>query len=645
MHIHINYSQIITMLHWGLFWAFAFGGVIGAWPGVFVQESTLGSVPISLVSFTTGKMVGISARGPLNTPTLITKLAQFASIFGGETSTSYLFDAVRLWFDNAGQNAPLYVLRVAGSGATAASATLTHAVSAVYSLVTGSVTSFTVTVTVGAGSPVTSGSITVSGLTASSLQTTIGALSNVGGGNVTVTGTGPYTITFGGTLAGLAITATITPTGGSGSSISQTTAGSTVNVLQLTTIGPGSSYNYVASPLSGLSVTYNPTLNGGALLIYDGPTLVEQYYGVNVGNYQLSSQQINGQSNLVSIDWLNVTNNPDMTASAVQFLGGTDGAAVTNATYIGANAAVPYTGLWVFSQTNTNYGWTAPGVLMVPGITDEETGQALVLVASESFSLAFIDSTFGNSVAEAIIERDQYADVEGHAVYVYGWQQIPDAFTGALKWVPRSPTRAAHLVASQGTPFGPANVGAGLAYVMRDAVALETDAPGIGMDDVTQGQLSLAQVDVARNFTQEGQGLVSWECYTISTNNLYLFIQVRVILNILSVSIQQGLKQYVFQPIDGQGTTAGEISGSLNSLLWGLWNQGALFGATPSQAFQVVVDTSNLFQLDAGVLAVDVYIKPTPVARQIAVTLYRVPLAFDFSTGQIDVGQISSATQ
>jgi phage tail sheath protein FI len=126
----------------------------------------------------------------------------------------------------------------------------------------------------------------------------------------------------------------------------------------------------------------------------------------------------------------------------------------------------------------------------------------------------------------------------------------------------------------------------------------------------------------------------------VSALTLYRFLQVRVIFNVIAESIETGLKPYVFRPIDGRGRLAEEIKTSISQLLWTLWNDDVLFGSSPEDAYLVKVDMSNRSQLEAGILNVDVYAKPTPIAERINVTLYRVPLAFDFRTGKVTVGSI-----
>jgi phage tail sheath protein FI len=96
-------------------------------PGVYVEEFEMGSKPIEGVSTSTAGMVGVTQRGPLNEPTLVTSFAEFTRVFGGHLDSGYgkyryLPHAVEGFFQNGGQR--VYITRIAvttGNGAAAKS--------------------------------------------------------------------------------------------------------------------------------------------------------------------------------------------------------------------------------------------------------------------------------------------------------------------------------------------------------------------------------------------------------------------------------------------------------------------------------------------------------------------------------------------
>ena len=71
-------------------------------PGVYVEEVEAGSRPIEGVGTAVAAFVGLAARGPANTPTLVTNWNQFTSTFGEFIEGSYLAHAVYGYFLNGG---------------------------------------------------------------------------------------------------------------------------------------------------------------------------------------------------------------------------------------------------------------------------------------------------------------------------------------------------------------------------------------------------------------------------------------------------------------------------------------------------------------------------------------------------------------
>ncbi len=98
-------------------------------PGVFVEEVSGGVKPIAGVSTSTIGMVGMTERGPVNTPTLVTSYGNFSRVFGGmldhrvfNQNRNALPYAVQGAFDNGAGR--IYVNRVVGDNAATATTDL-----------------------------------------------------------------------------------------------------------------------------------------------------------------------------------------------------------------------------------------------------------------------------------------------------------------------------------------------------------------------------------------------------------------------------------------------------------------------------------------------------------------------------------------
>lgn len=92
-------------------------------PGVYVEEVSSGNKPIEGASTSTAAAVGVTQRGPVNTPTLVTSYGEFNRLFGGlldhRTFTQgrdALPYAVQGFFNNGGQR--IYISRIVGVNAT-----------------------------------------------------------------------------------------------------------------------------------------------------------------------------------------------------------------------------------------------------------------------------------------------------------------------------------------------------------------------------------------------------------------------------------------------------------------------------------------------------------------------------------------------
>jgi phage tail sheath protein FI len=91
-------------------------------PGVYVEEIPSGSKPIEGASTSTAAMVGMTQRGPVNVPTLVTSFGSFARTFGGYLHPDFfpggrdaLPYAADGFFTNGGSR--VYITRIVGANA------------------------------------------------------------------------------------------------------------------------------------------------------------------------------------------------------------------------------------------------------------------------------------------------------------------------------------------------------------------------------------------------------------------------------------------------------------------------------------------------------------------------------------------------
>jgi len=112
-----------------------------------------------------------------------------------------------------------------------------------------------------------------------------------------------------------------------------------------------------------------------------------------------------------------------------------------------------------------------------------------------------------------------------------------------------------------------------------------------------------------------------------SEQALYQFVNTRVILNVIYGTLRQAFDGQIFSVIDGRAVTFNQIRAIADNTLYEFFYvPGALFGATPSEAYQVVCDERNNLggALENGYVNVKVFVVPVPTLERIEVDLVRV---------------------
>jgi uncharacterized protein len=170
---------------------------------------------------------------------------------------------------------------------------------------------------------------------------------------------------------------------------------------------------------------------------------------------------------------------------------------------------------------------------------------------------------------------------------------------------------------SRGVHKAPAN------EVVRRANGL-----GFQVTVAEQGELNRNGINCIRSFP--GRGIRVWGARTLSSDPEWRYINVRRLVNFISESIMEGTQWAVFEPNDARLWMQLRISTS--NFLTRVWRDGALFGASPDQAFYVKCDeeTNPPDLIEAGQVTTEVGIAPVKPAEFIV---------FRISQFQVGVGE------
>lgn len=120
---------------------------------------------------------------------------------------------------------------------------------------------------------------------------------------------------------------------------------------------------------------------------------------------------------------------------------------------------------------------------------------------------------------------------------------------------------------------------------------------------------------------------------TRAVDPLFNTITDRVIFNVLLDSLRISLRAFTFQSIDGQLQLFRSIRRTCLSILETLRKGGALFGADPDAAYEVICDRTNNSDdsLELGRVNVTIYAVPSPFVEKLVAQVNRVKI------GEIEV--------
>jgi uncharacterized protein len=211
-------------------------------------------------------------------------------------------------------------------------------------------------------------------------------------------------------------------------------------------------------------------------------------------------------------------------------------------------------------------------------------------------------------------QRRSVTSARGYAALYYPWLRVLPAGGGEPVLVPPSGHVCgimARVDAGRGVFKAPAN------EPVNGAVDVQ---PNGNMSDIDQGQLNLQGINVIRVFQSGGRPIL-WGARTTASDLNWQYVNVRRLFLFLEESIQEGIRPAVFEP-NNLGLWA-RLKRTIGAFLRQQWVDGALFGATPEQAFYVLVNEAlNPFSEQAlGRLHIEIGVRPTYPAEFIIVRI------------------------
>lgn len=616
-------------------------------PGLFVEENFAQPPVIEGVATASGGMVGVSKKGPTDRAKLVTSLSEFERIYGGLYKNNYLPIAARQYFENGGRR--LYVSRVTGTGAAAATMTLKDYGEAVNTLKLdaankgdwGNLVSVN---TLKAAAKLTA--VLANSNTDATLDTVrgfqIGDVVHIDDGvnatqvivlsvNEATKKIGFKAVTLGTSIAigadaltsstHKARTTLAAPLNNAQTSVLLASARSITKGSRLLFANGTESLSVIVTGVSGNTVQFAAVTMIGTMAI--GTLAVSVEFDLRVmdeGNVVevhefLSLEPTNkadyvenrlagegNQSEYLVADEMGSTAAEKaipFPQSEVFLVGGLDGATPTDAEFVGS-ASDPKTGFYLFDAVDQLNFMSTPGITTK---TVQETGVSYC--EARRFTVYIMDAPLAaDTVQEAEEYRTRTLNVDSSRAALYWpWLVIvdPEAPDLILQTPPAGPVQGiwAAVAQARGVHKAPAN------EPVRGVLGLITDGKSIDYD-AAQDILNPIGVNVIRPFS--GRGIRVFGARTLaSVKDGRHYVHVRRTLNFVEQSILNDSLFAVFEPIDED--LYRQIRSSLNSFLEGLWREGALAPRDDiRKAFFVKVDSETTTQADANAGRVNVVV-------------------------------------
>lgn len=236
-----------------------------------------------------------------------------------------------------------------------------------------------------------------------------------------------------------------------------------------------------------------------------------------------------------------------------------------------------------------------------------------------------VDTPPSLSIQQVKAYKEASGDYQGnpfnssYAALYYPWIFINDPLTGKRKLVPPSGSVVgtyAYVDSTRGVHKAPAGITDGYLDTVVGVEKIVTKGD--------QGQLNPTGINVIRSLPE---GICIWGARTLSADTEWQYINIRRLMMYIEESVDKGSQWVVFEPNDA--SLWGKVKRNLSAFLTRVWRDGALYGATPEEAFFVKVDEENNppATRDVGQLIIEVGVAPVKPAEFVIIKVSQKTLA------------------
>ena len=212
--------------------------------------------------------------------------------------------------------------------------------------------------------------------------------------------------------------------------------------------------------------------------------------------------------------------------------------------------------------------------------------------------------------------RQQFDSERGYAALYYPWIKVVDPLH-----TKGSPVRAVPPCGHIAGLYARSDFTVGVHKAPANAELFWAEDVTVEVNDAEQEELNPEGINCLRAFP--GRGIRVYGARTLSSNPDWRYVNVRRLLLMIEEGVDESTQWFVFEPNDFNLRQLLQLS--LSSFLETLWQQGALVGSTPDEAFFIKCDETNNPPevVNEGKLIAEVGVKPADPAEFIVFRIGR----------------------
>jgi phage tail sheath protein FI len=357
----------------------------------------------------------------------------------------------------------------------------------------------------------------------------------------------------------------------------------------------------VAVLAGGVGGTYKLQITYNAVIVETSPDLLDTAAGVA---WSTTSSYVTITQGASVLD-------PAVAAAAALATGADDTAGINDAT-------------WAAALAKFTKG-LGPGYVSQPGRTISQAHLDTLAHAFNNNRVALLDAP-DSAVVATLTAAAVAARAGGNGKYggmFAPWMVVPGIAQGTTRTVPPSALVAGVSARNEGSisPNAPnAGVNGIARYVIGTSQAEFIDAD---RDTLNDAGVNLIRVMLSSTRVYGWRSLAdsATDAQWINLGNARLFTAIAADADAVA-------EQFVLNQIDGQGLIQSQFGGELAAMLLTYYDQGALYGATPDEAFSVDVgdQVNTPTTIALGELHAVLAVRMSPMSEQVIIEIVKVAI-------------------